>query len=70
MSLNNATGSIPKNFLMLKRLEKALMGEYLKMSDDEILELNKEIEEATTNNCSDTQYDIAKNSYRGAFIET
>ena len=60
MSRNNPVGSISEKFPMLNRLEKALMDEYLKMTDDEITKLNKEIESVTETNCSYTKYDIAK----------
>lgn len=60
MSINNPVGSISEKFPMLNRLEKALMDEYLKMTDDEIVELSKEIGMATKSNCSCTKYDIAK----------
>ena len=60
MSINNPVGSISQNFPMLNRLEKALMNEYIAMTDEEIAKLNKEIETVTEANCSHTKYDIAK----------
>lgn len=57
---NNLENSISEQFTILNRLEKALMQEYINMSDDDIMALNKEIKEVTESNCSYTKYCIAK----------
>lgn len=57
---DNSEKSISEQFTILNRLEKALMKEYVNMSDDDILTLNKEIKEVTESNCSYTKYCIAK----------
>lgn len=52
--------TLSEPFPMLKRLENALINEYVGMTEREIMKLNMELQKISETNCSHIKYDIAQ----------